>query len=129
MARRSATSTFRYLEQPPIKGPLPKSPVEDVQVVRTSEGLRNVLFDQIEKVVNGKTTPMTANSIARMADGIIRTVELELEIERQARLLEKQGTNLAQLLPPTVPLGRKADAERQPIPAAPAFERQDDADE
>ena len=57
----------------------PKMPV-----VRTSHGLRDALFDELDRLINGKSTPAQANAVARIADQIVATVQLEIEVKKIA---------------------------------------------
>lgn len=64
--------------------------IENSPVLRTSAGLRDALFDELDNLRNGKTNPAKANSVAKLADGIIETVRMELDV-RSA--LAKMPTN------------------------------------
>lgn len=66
-------------------------------VQRTSAGLREALFDELDNLRNGKTNPAKANSVAKLADGIIETVRMELDVHRA---LEKFPKGSA--VPPTL---------------------------
>jgi hypothetical protein len=71
-----------------------------VCVKRTSEDLRETLFDTIEKVRSGAMEPKEANTIAALADRIIKTVEVELDYALACSKLDKQdqGVNPGPLL-------------------------------
>lgn len=56
----------------------------EVLTVRTSAGLRDTLFDELDRVINGKSTPAQANAVARLADQIAATVHLEIEVKKMA---------------------------------------------
>lgn len=51
-------------------------------VVRTSKGLQDALFDEIDDLHSGKTTPQAARTIASLAGGIIQTAKLEMDHAR-----------------------------------------------
>lgn len=58
-----------------VSAPLP--PVE-----RSSAGLRNALFDALDGLRNGDMNANTANATAKIADAVIATVKMELEVQR-----------------------------------------------
>jgi hypothetical protein len=49
------------------------------KTVRTSLGIREVLFDELDKLRDGTSNPSRANAVAKTATSIINTVRLELE--------------------------------------------------
>lgn len=58
----------------------PQPPVE-----RSSAGLRNALFDALDALRSGDMNANTANAIAKIADGVISTVKMELDVQRHLR--------------------------------------------
>lgn len=62
---------------------------------RTSEDLRETLFDTIEKVRNREMDPKDANTIASLADRIIKTVEVELDYALACSKLDKQDQGVS----------------------------------
>lgn len=73
--------------------------------IRTSAGLRDTLFDELDRVINGKSTPAQANAVARLADQIAATVHLEIEVAKmQMRTPNKPPAN-----PPALTLGSMND--------------------
>lgn len=54
-------------------------------VERSSAGLRNALFDALDALRTGDMNANTANAIAKIADGVISTVKMELEVQRHLR--------------------------------------------
>jgi len=62
-------------EKEKVKASLPK-------VVRTSAGLREVLFDEIDRLRKGETNATNANALARLSDQICTTIHMELEVHR-----------------------------------------------
>lgn len=50
--------------------------------VRTSAGLRDALFDELDNLRNGSTNPAKANAVAKLADQVIATVKMELDVQR-----------------------------------------------
>lgn len=52
---------------------------------RTSAGLRDAIFDEIDAIRNGTSNPTRANAVAKLATGIVETVRMELEVQRHLR--------------------------------------------
>jgi len=69
--------------------------------IRTSAGLRDTLFDELDRVINGKSTPAQANAVARLADQIAATVQLELEVAK----MQMRTPNKPAAAPPSLQLG------------------------
>ena len=59
--------------------------VTAVTVNRTSAGLRDAIFDEIDAIRNGTSNPTRANAVAKLATGIVETVRMELEVQRHLR--------------------------------------------
>jgi hypothetical protein len=61
-------------------------------VTRDSQGLRNILFDEIDFLRAGTSNPTRANAIAKMVAGVVETVELEMTVQdhlnRSAQILD-----------------------------------------
>lgn len=54
-------------------------------IVRTSAGLRDAIFDEIDAIRNGTSNPTRANAVAKLATGIVETVRMEIEVQRHLR--------------------------------------------
>lgn len=54
-------------------------------VVRTSAGLRDALFDALDSLRNGEIEPGEAKATATVAQQIINTVQLELDVHKMRR--------------------------------------------
>lgn len=54
-------------------------------VSRTSAGLRDLIFDEIDALRNGSSNPTRANAVAKLAGGIVETVRMELDVHRYMR--------------------------------------------
>lgn len=54
-------------------------------VVRTSAGLRDAIFDEIDAVRAGASNPTRANAVAKLAMGIVETVRMELDVQKHLR--------------------------------------------
>ena len=51
-------------------------------VVRTSKGLQDCLFDEIDDLHAGRVTPQSSRTIAALASGILQTARLEMDAAR-----------------------------------------------
>lgn len=69
-------------------------------VARTSAGLREALFDELDGLRSGRTTPNKANATAKLADQIINTVRMELDVERHISRIGQQPVTPSGLRPP-----------------------------
>lgn len=74
-------------------------------IVRTSAGLRDAIFDEIDSIRNGSSNPTRANAVAKLATGIVETVRMELEVQRHLRSVPVEHTDQPQLLGSPLPLG------------------------
>jgi hypothetical protein len=54
-------------------------------VMRSSAGLRDALFDEMDALRNGNSNPTRANAVAKLAGSIVETVHMEMEVERHLR--------------------------------------------
>lgn len=54
----------------------------DRKVIRTSKGLQDTLFDEIDRLRSGESTPQSARTVASLAGGIIQTSRLEMDYAR-----------------------------------------------
>ena len=68
---------------------------ENNKAVRTSVGIRDMLFDELDALRNGTSTPQRAHAIAKTAATILGSVKVELEY---AKFLSDTGKTTA--LPP-----------------------------
>lgn len=59
-------------------------------VVRTSAGLRDALFDELDRLRNGETNAARANAVARLSDQVCSTVQLELDVQRYMQKLPNE---------------------------------------
>ncbi len=75
-------------------------------VARSSAGLRDAIFDEIDAIRNGTGNPTRANAVAKLAAGIVETVRMELEVQRFAMMAaNKPQPALDSSLPKPLPLG------------------------
>lgn len=59
-----------------------ESPNIAVPIARTSAGLRDAIFDEIDALRGGTSNPTRANALAKLATGIVETVRMEIEVQR-----------------------------------------------
>ena len=64
--------------QTPAQAPAP------APMTRTSAGLRDAIFDEIDAIRNGTGNPTRANAVAKLATTVVETVRMELEVQRFA---------------------------------------------
>lgn len=55
---------------------------ETSPVIRTSLGLRDALFEEIDLLRNGNSNPQRAGAVAKLAVQIINTVNMEVEYQK-----------------------------------------------
>lgn len=60
-------------------------------VERTSAGLRDAIFDEIDAIRDGTSNPTRANSVAKLAAGVVDTVRMEMEFQRHLRQVSEEG--------------------------------------
>lgn len=61
------------------------TPEANKPVARTSAGLRDAMFDELDAIRNGKSNPTRANAIAKLAASVVDTVRMEVEVSRHLR--------------------------------------------
>lgn len=76
----------------------PEAPI----VARTTVGLREMLFNEVERLRSNISTPAEANAVARLAKEITSTVKLELEAKK---LSMKMAESDQMALPAPIDLG------------------------
>jgi hypothetical protein len=54
-------------------------------IVRTSAGLRDAIFDELDAIRAGASNPTRANAVAKLATSIVETVHMEVEVQRHLR--------------------------------------------
>lgn len=79
-------------------------PAHTGPATRTSAGLRDALFDELDGLRSGTTNPAHANAVAKLAAQVVDTVKMELEVQRHAAKY-KPGEAVS-ALPNAVALGR-----------------------
>ena len=51
-------------------------------VTRSSAGLRDAIFDEIDAMRAGTSNPGRANAVAKLAATVVETVRLEIEVQK-----------------------------------------------
>jgi hypothetical protein len=74
-------------------------------VSRSSAGLRDAIFDEIDAIRNGTGNPTRANAVAKLAAGIVETVRMELEVQRFAASSAAKTPLASEGLPKPLSLG------------------------
>ena len=78
-------------------------------IKRTSAGLRDALFDAIEKVRDGDMMAEDAKAISGLAAQICNTVQLEISV---AKLRTEYPADTKMILPAGLPLGPPEDSAK-----------------
>jgi hypothetical protein len=58
---------------------------------RTSEGLRDILFDEIEELRTGNGDPTKSLAVAHLARQIVNTAKVEIEFQRHLQNSKAEG--------------------------------------
>lgn len=74
-------------------------------VQRTSAGLRDAIFDEIDGIRSGTSNPLRANSVAKLANAVIESVRMELEVQRYLAANKTPKEIPDTLLGGAIPLG------------------------
>lgn len=62
-----------------------KTKIEAAPAVnRTSAGLRDAIFDELDAIRNGTSNPTRANAVAKLAASIVETVRMEIEVQKHS---------------------------------------------
>lgn len=64
------------------------------KIGRTTQGLRDVLFEEIEELRNGDGDPSKAMAVANLAKQIINVAKVELDYHRMALAHSEAGSQL-----------------------------------
>lgn len=73
-------------------------------VTRSSAGLRDAIFDEIDAIRNGSGNPTRANAVAKLAATVVETVRMELEVQRFAASAAGKAQVTEQVEGPLKPL-------------------------
>lgn len=73
-------------------------------VTRSSAGLRDAIFDEIDAIRNGTGNPTRANAVAKLAATVVETVRMELEVQRFAASAAGKAKVTEQVEGPLKPL-------------------------
>ena len=61
-----------------------KKEVTTEATVRTSAGMRDSLFDELEALRGGSSSPARANAISKLCGTVIDTVRMEIEVQKHS---------------------------------------------
>lgn len=65
-------------------------------VIRTSAGLRDAIFDELDAIRTGESNPTRANAVAKLAGSIVETVRMEVDVQKHLqRNRHNGGSNLS----------------------------------
>ena len=81
------------------------------KVTRTTQSLRDVLFDEIDELRNGDGDPTRALAVANLAKQIINVAKVELDFHREVIRQQERGNSIT--------LGQMQLGSDNPAPAAP----------
>lgn len=62
-------------------------------LTRTTQGLRDILFDEIDAIRGEEGDPKRANAVAHLSRQIISTARLEMDFKAQISRLQNQGAD------------------------------------
>lgn len=62
------------------------------RTTRTSEGLRRILFDTLDKFLDSQMTALDAKTVAKLADSILKSAAVDLEHKRLVRDMLQDST-------------------------------------
>lgn len=81
--------------------------MEDKKVIRSSSGLRDVLFDEIDSLRNGESNPARATALAKLSVQIINSVTMEIQYNKYLAAANKDGGQIKEITRPelAIPLG------------------------
>lgn len=77
---------------------------ETKKVERTSAGLREALFDELDGLRSGETNATQANATAKIAGTIVDTVNMEMAALKLMQRTPKADTNNSMSRLPSIPL-------------------------
>lgn len=61
---------------------------------RTTQGLRDILFDEIEELRSGNGDPTKSLAVANLAKQIVNTAKVELDFQRTLQQLSEGGKSV-----------------------------------
>lgn len=71
-----------------------KQVIQTVKASRTGEGLRDLLFDEIDALRDGTGNASRAIAVAKLACQIINTVKVEVEYQHHVKALAANGQSI-----------------------------------
>ena len=104
--RGDMVNNITILQDGLTKGDLKMSNENMVSLVdRTSNGLRNALFDELDSIRAGNSDPKRANAVARISSEIVRTVDMELRVAQHMKTMTPATEEVEARLPEAIKLG------------------------
>lgn len=100
----------------PANGFEAPTPRKSPRVARTSHGLRDILFDEIEDLRGGDGDPIKSMAVANLAKQIINVAKVEIEAHRQMVAQAEQGNPMVL---GSLELGTPAASAATPASTAP----------
>ena len=83
---------------------------------RTTQGLRDLLFDEIEELRTGKGEPRKSQAVANLARQIIGTAKIEIDFIRTIAIAESSGKKVSL---GHIALGSERQERQSPAQSAP----------
>jgi hypothetical protein len=80
-----------------------------VRTVRTAAGLRDALFEELDNLRSGRSTPRQSTAVARVAAEIIKSVHMEIEFHSVMRNLQGKADKIGPLEAGKLELGAAAE--------------------
>lgn len=75
-----------------------KETAPSTPIARTSAGLRDAIFDEMDAIRNGSSNPTRANAVAKLAGSIVETVRMEIEVQRFSRQIPENSKAIESIL-------------------------------
>jgi hypothetical protein len=78
--------------KPPVSVVSPPAPEDPLKAInRTAQGLRDVLFEEIEALRGPNPDPRKALAVSSLAKQIVNTVRVELDFARKVKEIQNAG--------------------------------------
>lgn len=79
------------------------------KIERTSQGLRDALFDEMDALREGRSTPSRAGAFAKLSVQIIGSVQMEIDYQKHVRANGGTGVQMIAASPSaSITLGKAA---------------------
>lgn len=91
---RNSGGEIAQLAAAQLKGKLEKTMTDKSEipagVTRTSAGLRDAIFDELDAIRRGESNPTRANAVSKLAGSIVETVRMEVEVQKHRHSLSNR---------------------------------------